>query len=163
MITPLDITQREFKKAFRGFDPKEVKAFLEDVAHEIERLIKENTLLIDRLQRLEEELKAHAEREESLKRTLVTAQRLTDTLKENAKKEAELLIKETELKAERLMEQAHQRLASIQWEIEELKRQKTLFEAKLRSAIKLHLDLLDAEPDRQARRPPDAGPQAGRP
>lgn len=163
MITPLDLTQREFKKVFRGFDPKEVKAFLEEVAQEMERLIKENTLLIDRLQRLEEELKAHAEREESLKRTLVTAQRLTDTLKENAKKEAELLIKETELKAERLMEQAHQRLASIQWEIEELKRQKTLFEAKLRSAIKLHLDLLEAEPDRQARRPPDAGSQTGRP
>ena len=148
MITPLDITQREFKKAFRGLDPKEVRAFLEDIAQEMERLIKENTLLIDRLQRLEEELRAHAEREESLKRTLVTAQRLTDTLKENAKKEAELLIKEAELKAERLLEQAHQKLAYVQGEIEELKRQKTLFEAKLRSAIKLHLDLLDAEPGR---------------
>lgn len=158
-LTPLDITQREFGKVFRGYDPKEVKAFLEEVAQEVERLILENAQLVERIRKLGGELQAFHEREESLKNTLLTAQRLTETLKENARKEAELLIKEAELKADRVLEHAQQKFARIQGEIVELERQKSLFQAKLRSAIKLHLDLLEADDKdvREIRRPADAG------
>ncbi|MBI3989690.1 MAG: DivIVA domain-containing protein [candidate division NC10 bacterium] len=151
-LTPLDITQREFGKALRGFDPREVKAFLEEVSQELERFVLENAELSERIRKLEGELRAYHEREEALKNTLLTAQRLTETLKESAKREAELLVKEAELKAERVLEQAQQRLTRVQVEIMELERQKNLFQAKLRSAIKLHLDLLEADAEKEAHR-----------
>lgn len=151
-LTPLDITQREFGKVLRGFDPKEVKAFLEEVAQEVERFVLENAELSERIRKLERELRAYHEREEALKNTLLTAQRLTETLKESAKREAELLVKEAELKAERVLEQAQQRLARVQGEIMDLERQKNLFQAKLRSVIKLHLDLLEADAEKEVHR-----------
>jgi len=151
-LTPLDITQREFGKVFRGFDPKEVKAFLEEVSQELERCVLENAELSERVRKLEGELRTYHEREEALKNALLTAQRLTESLKEGAKREAELLVKEAELKAERVLEQAQQRLARVQGEIMELERQKSLFQAKLRSAIKLHLDLLEADAEKEVSR-----------
>ena len=69
----------------------------------------------------------YQEREESLRNTLVTAQKMTEEIKANAKREAELMMRETELKAEKLLEMAHRKLAQVQAEIAELKRQRDLF------------------------------------
>ena len=88
-------------------------------------------------------MKVHQEREDSLRNTLVTAQKMTDEIKTNATREADLVLKEAELKAERLLEQAHRKLAQVQVEIAELARQRDLFAAKLRGLLKTHLELLD--------------------
>jgi cell division initiation protein len=86
-----------------------------------------------------------------LRNTLVTAQKMTEEIKGNAKREAELIMKEAELRAEKLLDQAHQKLAQVQAEIAELRRQRDVFGAKLRSHLKTHQDLLDAAiPDKQA-------------
>ena len=65
-------------------------------------------------------------------------------------READLLIRETELKAERLLEDAHRKLGQVQAEIAELKRQRDLFASKLRGLLKIHMELLDAEPEKPA-------------
>ena len=149
-FSPLEITQREFGRKFRGLDPEEVQTFLEQVAEEMTRLLQENTDRATQIQRLEAQLRMHQEREDSLRNTLVTAQKMTEEIKVGAKREADLLVRETELKAERLLEDAHRRLAQVQAEIAEFTRQRNLFASKLRGLLKIHLDLLDTEPEKPA-------------
>jgi cell division initiation protein len=149
-LSPLEITQREFGRKFHGLDPEEVQSFLEQIAEELTQLLQENKDRAGQIQRLEAELHMHQEREDTLRNTLVTAQKMTEDIKASANREADLLMKETELKAERLLEQAHRKLAQVQAEIAELKRQRDLFAAKLRGLIKSHLDLLEPGPEKHA-------------
>ncbi|HYL80903.1 MAG TPA: DivIVA domain-containing protein [Candidatus Acidoferrum sp.] len=149
-FSPLEITQREFGRTFRGLDPEEVQTFLEQIAEEMTRLLQENTDRAAQIQRLEGQLRVYQEREDSLRNTLVTAQKMTEEIKSNAKREADLLVRETELKAERILEDAHRKLGQVQAEIAEFKRQRDLFASKLRGLLKTHLELLDAEPEKPA-------------
>ena len=151
-LSPLEITQREFGRKFRGLDPEEVHTFLEQIAQEMTRFVQETTDRAAQIQRLEAQLRVHQEREDSLRNTLITAQKMTDEIKANATREADLALKEAELKAERLLEQAHRRLAQVQAEIAEFVRQRDLFAAKLRGLLKTHLELLDIQPDQPASR-----------
>jgi cell division initiation protein len=147
-ISPVEITQREFGRKMRGLDPEEVHTFLEQIAEEMTRLLQQNSDQSAQIQRLEAQVKGYQEREDSLRNTLVTAQKMTEEIKENAKREGALIIKEAELRAENLLEQAHQKLGQVQAETAELRRQRDLFAAKLRGLLKTHLDLLEAQPDR---------------
>ena len=149
-FSPLEITQREFGRTFRGLDPEEVQTFLEQIAEEMTRLLQENTDRAAQIQRLEGQLRVYQEREDSIRNTLVTAQKMTEEIKSNAKREADLLVRETELKAERILEDAHRKLGQVQAEIAEFKRQRDLFASKLRGLLKTHLELLDAEPEKPA-------------
>ena len=103
-MSPLDITQREFGRKFRGLDPEEVQTFLEQIAEEMTRLVQETTERGAQIQRLWAQVRLHQEREDSLRTTLVTAQKMTEEIKANATREGDLLLKEAELKAERLLE-----------------------------------------------------------
>jgi cell division initiation protein len=147
-ISPLEITQREFGRKMRGWDPEEVHTFLEQIAEEMTRLLQQNSDQVALIQRLEAQVKGHLEREDSLRNTLVTAQKMTEEIKGHAKRDADLMIKEAELRAEKLLEQAHQKLGQVQAEIAELRRQRDVFAAKLRGLLKTHLDLLEAQPDK---------------
>ena len=149
-FSPLEITQREFGRKLRGYDPEEVQTFLEQIAEEMTRLLQEATDRTGQIQRLEAQVRANQEREDSLRNTLVTAQKMTEDMKGNAKREADLILKEAEIKAERLLEQAHRKLAQVQGEIAELVRQRELYISKMRGLIKSHLELLDAQPDKAA-------------
>ena len=146
--SPLDITQREFTRKMRGYDPEEVRTFQEQIAEEMTRLVQQGNDQAALIQRLDAQVKGYQEREDALRNTLVTAQKMTEEIKGNAKREADLIMKEAELRAEKLLDQAHQKLAQVQAEIAELRRQRELFAAKLRGLLKTHLDLLEAQPDR---------------
>ncbi len=157
-LSPLEITQREFDRKFRGYDPEEVQTFLEQIADEMTRLLQEAADRSGQIQRLEAQVRAYQEREESLRNTLVTAQKMTEDMKGNAKREADLILKEAELKAERLLEHAHRKLGQVQAEIAEMVRQREVYITRLRGLIKTHLELLDTQPDKAA---PAAQPRQG--
>jgi cell division initiation protein len=108
------------------------------------RLLQQTTEHASLVQRLEAQVRSLQEREDAVRNTLVTAQRMTEDIKGNAKREADLVIKEAELRGEKLLEQAHQKLGQVQAEIAELRRQRDLFAARLRGHLKTHQDLLDA-------------------
>jgi cell division initiation protein len=122
-ITPHDIRQQQFSvRVFRGFDPQEVDAFLEDVADDYEVLLKEAQLLKEQLAAGEERQRGVVEREKSLQDTLVTTQRLAEEMKASAKRESELIVREAELSGEKVMEAARGEEAKIRVEIQSLKR-----------------------------------------
>ena len=99
-ITPMDIRQQQFTvRMFRGFDVQEVDTFLEDVAQDYEAMIKENALLKEQLQALEERTRGLEDREKILQQTLVTTQRMTEEMKETARREAALILRRRSSKA----------------------------------------------------------------
>src|SRR5512139_3927938 len=122
-ITPMDIRQQQFTvKMFRGFDPQEVDGFLEEVAEDYEALVRENSLLKEQLQALEERTRGMEDREKLLQETLVTTQRVTDELRETAKREAALVVREAEMRGEKMVDAARAEEAALRAEIEALKR-----------------------------------------
>jgi cell division initiation protein len=145
-ITPMDIRQQQFTvKMFRGFDVQEVDTFLEDVAQDYEALLKENTLLKEQLQVLEERTRGMEDREKALQETLVTTQRLADEMKENARREAAILMREAELKSDRAVESARIEEARIRNEIFTLKRERRRLAESLRGTIEMYQRLIDQD------------------
>jgi cell division initiation protein len=143
-ITPLDITQKSFRRSFRGLDSEEVAAFLALVASEFEGLVKELNTLREENRRKADELVEHRGRERSLQETLVAAQRASEEIRDAARKEAEITVADAELQAEKIVQGAHQRFLRIVDDINELKRQRVQFEANLKSLAEGHLRLLEA-------------------
>lgn len=152
-LTPLEIAQREFRRRFRGLDPVEVRNFLEGIAEQLQGLLKEGILKEERLEKLETQLETYRGRENEVKEVLFALQRMTDDMKNTTRKEAELIIKDAEIKAEALLERGHLTLGRLQGKIADLKREKALFEGKVRGAIKLYQDLLDTEAAEDASEP----------
>lgn len=147
-LTPLDIQQQQFRSGLWGFDTKEVDAFLDLVAAEVERLVRENNGLKDELRRRDAELDEHRSREETLKDTMVTATRIAEEIRDNAKKEAEIVVARAETRAEQIVQNAHTRLARVLEDLDELRRQRAQLEASLRSVIESHKKLLEATSER---------------
>lgn len=144
-ITPIDIQQQQFKNSFFGYDKEAVDRFLELLAEEVERLNLETQQLREELVRTRESLDEMRQRETTLKETLLTTQKVTDDLKANARKEAELMLTDAQLRAERLVRDAEERRVQLIGEIQEVKRQKISFETSLRAVVESHLKLLDLE------------------
>jgi len=158
-ITPMDIRQQQFTvKMFRGFDVQEVDTFLEDVAQDYEALMRENTLLKEQLQALEERTRGLEERERVLQQTLVTTQRLTEEMKESARREAALTVREAEVAGEKLLEAARTEEAVIRSEIMLLKRNRRQLAEGIRSTIEMYQRMV--EQDLRSSPPEDASPGA---
>jgi cell division initiation protein len=122
-LSPVDIRQQQFTvRAFRGFDRGEVAAYLDDVAEDYETALRENASLREQLATHEERSRGIADTEKALKDTLVTTQRLAEEMKEAARRESQLILREATLSAEKLMEEARAEEAKIHTEIQSLKR-----------------------------------------
>ncbi len=123
-LTPLDIQRQSFESAFRGFDRDEVRTYLNVVAEEMEQLRSENEKLQEEVRRQSALLAEHREREQILKNTLVAAQKTSEDMKDNAKKQSQMLLKEAELASDRLIETAQAKAHGIEKDILGLKQQK---------------------------------------
>jgi len=142
-ITPLDIQQHQFRVKFRGFDIHEVDVFLEQMADAFEVRQNENDGLQEEIRRLNNALQGYKEREDTFKRAMLSSQQAIDQMKENGRKEAELTIADAEVKAEKILNRAHNRLAQLHEDMAELKRQRTPIEVQIRSVLEAHVKLLD--------------------
>jgi len=142
-ISPIDIQQKQFKTRAFGYEKAGVDQFLEMLADELERLIRKNQDLQEDLARANARLDEMREREETLKETLVTTQKVTEDLKRSARREVDVMMAEAEIKAERLMLNAEERRQQLIEEIQEIKRQKVDFEVSLRGLLEKHIRMLD--------------------
>ncbi len=146
-LTPLEIQKQIFSRALKGYNPDEVRGYLSLVAEEIERLVKD----VDRLSRenamLREELDDHSQRERILKDTLLSAQKVSEDVKANARKEAELIVKDAELLSERVVAQAMQRVSELERAIQDLKIERAAVRNRLQGTLDSvqHMVSLDAE------------------
>ncbi len=142
-ITPLEIQQQQFKVKFRGFDIQEVDTFLEETADAFEMTLRENENLKEEIQRLKLEIKGYQKREETFKHAMLNSQKVLEQMKENARKSGELVVAEAEVKAEKTLNRAHNRLAQLHEDIAEMKRQRMQIEIQVGSIIEAHTKLLE--------------------
>ncbi len=142
-MTPLDIRQGQFRIRFRGFDVREVDAFLERVAEAMEALIRENQTLRTDMERLQGKIREFKDQEKTFQKAMVNAQEMLNTMKQNAEKETDLIISEAQMKAEKILSSADNRLYRLHNDISELKRQRMQLEVDLRTILEAHTKLLD--------------------
>jgi cell division initiation protein len=142
-ITPIDIQQQSFKSRPMGYDKAGVDQFLEILAGEMERLLRQNQDLQEELTHARNALNEMRAREAMLKETLLTTQKVTDELKANARREVDLLLADAELRAERVIMTAEERRLQLVDEIREIKRQRIDFEETLRSLLEKHMRMLE--------------------
>ncbi len=148
-ITPLDIQQKTFPMKFRGFDVEEVYAFLEIVREEMEDLLRENASLKEQVHRAENQIKEYRDMETTLRETLMTAQQMVEEYKTNSRKEAELIMREAEIKADSMMKEAQEKVVKIHEDIVDLKGIRRHFKEELKRLIESHLRMLEYDRERE--------------
>jgi cell division initiation protein len=123
-LTGIDIQLKEFSKSIRGYDANEVRTFLEDMAKQLEAIDYENKTLKEKLREKEMTIMDYRERENMLKETIMTAQKVTDGIKTDATREALQIITQAKLKADGVLRESRQNLRRVVDEISRLKKQK---------------------------------------
>ncbi len=134
-VTPTDIRNATFKKKIKGFDPEEVRIFLAMVSEEMESLLKENVRLGGEIQELKSQLSEVQEKERMLKEIMLSTQKFVESLKENARREARIIVKDAELRAEEIIGSAQRHLKKIHDEITHMKIQRKEVEEKILAMI----------------------------
>jgi cell division initiation protein len=147
-ITPLDIQQKQFPMKLRGFDVEEVYAFLEVIREEMEDLLRENANLKESIQRLDNQMKEYRDMETTLRETLLTAQQMVEDYKINARKEAELVVKEAELRSDSLLKEAQEKVIKIHEDIVDLKGIRRHFKEEVKRLVESHLRMLEFDKER---------------
>ncbi len=148
-ITPLDIQQKQFPMRLRGFDVDEVYSFLELIREELEELLRENASLKEQLNRADAQVQEFKNMEVALRETLMTAQQMVEDYKTNARKEAELILREAELKADNMIKGAQEKVVKIHEDIVDLKGIRRHFKEEIKRLIDSHLRMLEFDKERE--------------
>jgi cell division initiation protein len=141
----MDIQRQEFARAMRGYDREEVRTYLNIVAEEVAALQRERDSLDQQVQNMQGLLDEHRQREAILKNTLLTAQRVSEEIREVARKQSDNVVKEAEMQADRLLELAQTRAHEVERGILELRGQRTSLRTDIRSLVTRLTHLLDLQ------------------
>ncbi len=144
----MENARKQFVRSFRGFRPQEVERYLDQQAARFEELKRDYQKLTQEIDEAKAEIRQYREREKNLEEAISQTRLMAEDITAQAEREAKLMVAEAELRSEKILSQAHQRLANIHEDIAELKRQRTQFEVRLRSLVEAHLRLIDLERDR---------------
>jgi cell division initiation protein len=144
-MQPIDIQKTRFAQKMRGYDPTEVENFLSLVAEELTQRLAE----IERLERdvraLSDRLATAEDRERQLHETILRGKRVSDEMIQTSQREAQLLVKEAEITAERMITQAAERAAEVENRIHELRVRRKEMQLKLKGTVELYQQILEAE------------------
>lgn len=144
-LTPLDIHNKEFSRSFRGYDEDEVNEFLDQIIKDYEAILREKKRLEEENAELREKLEHYANLEETLHKSIVVAQEAAEELKGNARKESQLIIREAEKNADRIINEALMKSRSVASEIDELKKRLTVYRTRFRTLLEAQLEMLESE------------------
>ncbi|MDY5913610.1 MAG: DivIVA domain-containing protein [Inconstantimicrobium porci] len=139
-LTPMEISNKEFKRGIRGYSVEEVDEFLDKIVEDYESLFKENTSLKEKLSGLNEKIEHYSKIENTIQNTLVLAQNTAEQSKLTAKKESELIIKNANDTAQKILDKAHSDVLQINDEYDKVKQEFTKFRTKYRNFMNTQLD-----------------------
>jgi DivIVA domain-containing protein len=143
-LTPLDIRRFDFGSAIRGYDKTRVDHFRDQVANEVERLVRQCQDLEAKARGFHEQLRAFRERDKALNDALVSAQQLRNEIREQADREAQLILREARADAERIVAEARSGLQKVEADLEAMVRQRRAYLAQIRSMVERHLAEIQA-------------------
>ncbi|WP_312506801.1 DivIVA domain-containing protein [Lysinibacillus sp.] len=144
-LSPIDIHNKEFTKAFRGYAEDEVNEFLDQIIKDYEILLREKKEVDKQLEMALEQARHFNSLEETLQKSIVVAQEAADEVRRNSQKEAKLILKEAEKNADRIVNEALTKARKVTIEIDELKKQSKVFRNRFKMLVEAQLDLLNAD------------------
>lgn len=143
-LTPLDIHHKEFHRAIRGYNEEQVDKFLDEVAEEFERVFKESIELKEQVEKIKQELDSYQGMERTLHNTMVTAQKSAEDVTLHAKKEAELVLRDSELKAKEVIQEAYDVKRKYEATLNHLKQAEEDFRNKFKSMLESYMRIADS-------------------
>ncbi|EGQ27263.1 septum site-determining protein divIVA [Sporosarcina newyorkensis 2681] len=144
-LTPTDIHNKAFSTKFRGFDEDEVNEFLEQIMKDYENVLKKNEELQQVIINNEAKIAHFNTIEETLQKSILTAQEAAEDVRRNAIQESKLIIKESERNADRIVNDALARARKIAMEVEDLKKQSKVFRSRFKMMVEAQLDLIQMD------------------
>jgi cell division initiation protein len=142
-VSKIDVLNKQFSRRMFGYSRMEVDQFLLELAEVLGDTADSQKDMRKKIKQLEQSLKEYRQRDETLRDTLMSTQKMVDDLKVAASKEAQLILDEARAKADATVQKGHNRLAQIHEEIEDLKRRRSQFEIQLKGMLKSHLEMLE--------------------
>lgn len=142
MITPNDIDNLQFKKTALGYSVEEVDDFLDKLIVDYEKVFKDNVKLNSRVNTLEENIKRYDNMEESIKTSIMLAEKTAKEAKVNAEEQADNIIERARIEAEKLIERTYDQKNAIENEIFALKKSYQMLKAKLKMLLEAELNML---------------------
>jgi len=143
MLTPLEIENKTFnKQVVSGYNVEEVKEFMTTLLADYEKLYKENIEYKDKIAVLNQGIQHYKSIEDTLQNALVVAQGTAETVKKNAKVEAENIVKEAELNAIKSADEINKQTIEKRMQLDDTKKQFDVYKAKMEALLISQLELL---------------------
>lgn len=151
-LTPLDVKKKkgDFRRAVRGYDTAAVDDFLDTVSARMEELVRENVMASARLESMTESIGNYRERERAMNEALVSAQQLREEMREQAAREADLVLREARAEAERIVGEARRQATAAAEALRRIQGQRVRFLRLFRTLVERQLQEIEAEEDRTA-------------
>lgn len=150
MLTPVDIENKEFAKAFRGYDSIEVDDFMQTLIKDYEKLYRENSSLKEKNAVISETLENYKGMESTMQNAILVAQRTSEDIRQNAHDRADTIIREAEAKAKDIISNAEKRSIDLEKDYTSLQKEMTTFKARMNSLLHTYLRLLEDMPASKA-------------
>ncbi len=150
MLTPVDIENKEFTKAFRGYDIYEVEEFMKGLVTDYEKLYRENAELKDRNASLSETIEDYKGMKETMQNAILVAQRTAEDIKQNAYERAETIIKDAERRAAEVVDKANHSILNLEKNYLAMQREMNSFKAKMASLLSTYMQMLEDLPEQPA-------------
>lgn len=147
MLTPETIASRRFDKQMGGYKQDEVEAFLQQVAAEYARVLREKEELEQKMDVLAEKVEQYREDEDSLRSALIGAQKLGDSVIRDSKAKADYILRDAREKANQLMENAQKSIEKEQMALIKMQKEVTKFKNRLLTLYRQHLEMISALPE----------------
>ncbi len=142
-LTPQDIRDREFKQSALGYNRDMVNQFMREIAEELETLIQESNEIHVENKEARLALRTYMNVEDSLKETLLLAQKTGQDTIRSAQSEADTILRKAHTEKEALLFTAKENLASVQYDIQKLQAKRSAMLVKLKSILRSNLELLE--------------------
>lgn len=143
MITPLDIENKKFaKQIVNGYSVDEVDDFLDDLTVEYEKLFKENSELKAETIKLKDDMEHYKSIESTLQSTLVMAQTTAEDVKQIAKQQADQIISEAKINAQKEVDALTNEIYIKEKQLEDIQKHFDVYKAKMESLLISQLELL---------------------
>jgi len=142
-LTPADINNKEFKRGLRGYNPDEVDEFLDKIVEEYEVVYKENSLLKEKVSSINEKVDHYTKIENTIQNTLLLAQNASEQARATAQKEADLIVKNANDSAQKIIDKAHGDVVAINDEYDKVRQEFIKFRAKYRNFMNAQMETFE--------------------
>ena len=141
--TPLDIRHQEFSGALSGYSKREVREFLIALSDQSEEAERDLRAAVERITALEAQVADLREGEETLRRAVVSAERIGNEIRSNAEREAAVILREAEEGKDRVLREALQRARDVRVDLERVRSERDLFLSQFRGLLQGYLASVD--------------------